>query len=219
MSRQQGAWLLTCFFLLTAVFAGNPSAVCDSLTSDLLPQTVPNFGAPAEGVFRGGQPSEEGLRVLKANGVKTIINFRDEPEIIQQEKKMAETLRIDFVSIPLKGTDTPSKEEVLQFIELVKDSKKHPLFFHCRRGAERTGIMWACYRVAVNGWNPDRAFEEMKSYKFRVFWFPHLKKFLYDFSKDYGFKKEYTTNPLTKIRNWFLSSFIFQFVSLQPETR
>ncbi|MGH9861053.1 MAG: protein-tyrosine phosphatase family protein [Candidatus Acidiferrales bacterium] len=49
---------------------------------------------------------------------------------------------------------------------------------HCRRGAERTGVMIATYRMTKQGWTAEQALEEMEAFKFRGFWFRHLKKYV-----------------------------------------
>lgn len=176
---------------------------------DSVSQIIENFGSPGKGIYRGAQPSEDGFKALKEMGIKTVINFRNENKKVQKEKQLVESLGMQYISIPWDGRREPKKEDVNQFIELVKKSDSQPVFFHCRRGAERTGVMWASYRVAVDGWDPDKASEEMKKYDFRAFWFPHLTKFLYDFSRDYGFQKEYTKNRLAKAKTWFLTRCVY----------
>lgn len=196
------------FFLLLSP----PAVFSDSENVTHVSKLIQNFAEPKPGVYRGAQPNEEGVQALKALGVKTDISFRFEPDLVEQEKKICEKLGIRYVAIPWDGRTQPKRQEVDQFIDLLKNEENYPVFFHCKRGAERTGIMWACYRVAVDHWDPDRAFQEMKQYQFRSYWYPHLRRFLYDFSGDYGFKKEYTSNPLTKIKEWFLSAFVYPSV-------
>jgi protein tyrosine/serine phosphatase len=43
---------------------------------------------------------------------------------------------------------------------------------HCRRGADRTGVMLAIYRVVVEGWTKADAIDEMTrgGYGFRPVW-------------------------------------------------
>ncbi len=178
-------------------------------TFSALSEKIKNLGNPKEGIYRGAQPDEEGFKVLKAMGVKTVINFRYEPELVTKEKKTVESLGINYVSIAWNGLGQPTKQDAEKFIQLVNNPANQPVFFHCRRGAERTGVMWACYRVAVDDWDPVKAHEEMKQYKFRSFWYPHLRKFLFNFSKDYGYKNDYTNNGLTIVKEWFLSNIIY----------
>ena len=47
-----------------------------------------------------------------------------------------------------------------------------PVFVHCQRGADRTGLAVAVYRVAVEGWSKEKAIEEMVrgGYDFSPVW-------------------------------------------------
>jgi protein tyrosine/serine phosphatase len=38
---------------------------------------------------------------------------------------------------------------------------------HCKRGADRTGLMCAMYRIAFQGWTKDQAIAEMTQGGFR----------------------------------------------------
>src|SRR5262249_49324783 len=49
-------------------------------------------------------------------------------------------------------------------------------------GRHRTGTMTAVYRMTQDGWTADRAYQEMKQYKFEGFpSHPTLKRFVYDY--------------------------------------
>jgi protein-tyrosine phosphatase len=54
------------------------------------------------------------------------------------------------------------------------------VYVHCVEGRHRTGVMTAIYRMTVDGWTADRAFNEMKQYKFGMdFLHPEFKRFVY----------------------------------------
>ena len=55
----------------------------------------------------------------------------------------------------------PDIEDVIRFLEIVSDSNNTPVFVHCQYGADRTGVMCAIYRIAVQGWSKEDAIEEM----------------------------------------------------------
>ena len=63
-------------------------------------------------------------------------------------------------------------EEVVDFLKVVTVTTNLPAFVHCERGADRTGMMCAMYRVAVCGWTKQQAIDEMKNggFNFNPVW-------------------------------------------------
>src|SRR5580692_6579330 len=49
---------------------------------------VTNFHQVNEHVYRGAQPSENGFQNLAKIGIKTILDLRDEPDLIRAEKRV-----------------------------------------------------------------------------------------------------------------------------------
>jgi protein tyrosine/serine phosphatase len=66
----------------------------------------------------------------------------------------------------------PEEKEVVRFLRIVNDPKKTPVLVHCMHGADRTGVMCATYRLAVQGWTKEDAIEEMTNggYGFHSVW-------------------------------------------------
>jgi protein tyrosine/serine phosphatase len=44
------------------------------------------------------------------------------------------------------------------------------VFFHCARGADRTGMFGAIYRIEVEGWTNAEAIEEMQAFGYNDFY-------------------------------------------------
>jgi protein-tyrosine phosphatase len=64
----------------------------------------------------------------------------------------------------------------------VNDPANWPVFVHCQGGRHRTGVMTAVYRMSNEGWNANKAYEEMRQYHFEGFpAHPVLKSFVYDY--------------------------------------
>ena len=55
----------------------------------------------------------------------------------------------------------PEDENVVKFLQVLRDPKNRPVFVHCQHGADRTGLMVAIYRIAVQGWSRQDAIQEM----------------------------------------------------------
>jgi tyrosine-protein phosphatase SIW14 len=139
---------------------------------------LPNFGRVTDTLFRGGQPASVGFSALRDMGVGLVMNFRDEPEQISTEKRGVESLGMKYVGIPWSGHDEPSNSQVVQFLDLIRANPNTKIFVHCRRGADRTGVMIAAYRIAVEHDSVSQAISEMYRFHYAGFWLPQLKRYV-----------------------------------------
>jgi tyrosine-protein phosphatase SIW14 len=141
---------------------------------------IDNFGKIDDGYYRGAQPEEGDYTDLASLGVKTVIDLTeggrdDEPGLVEQAG-------MKFFRIPLTTTDRPSDSAVAQFLSIVTNPANQPVYVHCQGGRHRTGAMTAVYRMTVNGWTSDKAYAEMKQFRFEGFpGHPVLKRFVYDY--------------------------------------
>ena len=106
------------------------------------------------------------------------MNLRHETGEIAREHALVNAHGMRYVSIPWQGRHTPSAEQLAQFLKLLHDNADRKVFVHCRRGAERTGVFVACYRIAREHWTPEQALAEMERFRFRGLRFGHLKRFV-----------------------------------------
>jgi protein tyrosine/serine phosphatase len=121
-----------------------------------------NVGRVTPQILRGDEPSREGLLTLKKMGVRTVINLRHSHG--STEEKACRELGLDYVRIALASSDAPRDEDVRRFLSIVADPTRQPVYFHCWRGKDRTGMMCAVYRIAVQRWPLDEALAEMDSF-------------------------------------------------------
>jgi protein tyrosine/serine phosphatase len=117
---------------------------------------VPNFHKVSDDLYRGAQPSAEGMRELKKLGIKTIVNLRS----FHSDRDEIGDANLAYEHITMKPWHAEDKE-VVRFLKIVSDANRAPVFVHCMRGADRTGTMCAIYRAAVQGWSKTEAIEEM----------------------------------------------------------
>ncbi|MBS1797085.1 MAG: tyrosine-protein phosphatase [Acidobacteria bacterium] len=123
---------------------------------------LPNFHRVNENLFRGGQPTAAGIRQLAESGIKTIINFRDARDNVHRERAHAEAHGLRFINFHLSNWFAARDEELHRVIEIIRDPANHPVFIHCKRGADRTGTVVAVYRMLVDGWTAQAANHEAK---------------------------------------------------------
>lgn len=151
------------FALLTPLFA---SFIVFSPTlgaQTQQPAGVHNFHQLNDSIYRGAQPSPEGFQSLAKLGVKTVIDLRGGGHRSATEKKEVESAGMHYVNIPLSGHSAPSAEEVTKLLSLLNDKSTGPVFVHCRRGADRTGTIIACYRITHDHWQNEKALAEAKA--------------------------------------------------------
>jgi protein tyrosine phosphatase (PTP) superfamily phosphohydrolase (DUF442 family) len=117
---------------------------------------LPNLYKVNDRLYRGAQPTAEGIRELEKMGIKTIVGLRSE----HSDKEILAGANLTLVEIPLSPWGV-KEGDVVRFLRIATDKDRQPVFVHCQRGADRTGAMCAAYRVVVDGWSKQKAIDEM----------------------------------------------------------
>jgi tyrosine-protein phosphatase SIW14 len=165
-----------------ASFAAIPSVaqiapMGEHATSITIPG-VPNAGSITPALFRGAQPDSSAYAGLQKLGMTIVVDLRGEGGEVSAEKKSVEALGMKFVSLPWKGAGIPPRDELLSFFTMLRDNPEQKVFIHCQYGADRTGVMIALYRIAVDHWTAEQAISEMKEFHYHSFMLPHLAKYV-----------------------------------------
>jgi tyrosine-protein phosphatase SIW14 len=125
---------------------------------------IDNFGQVSDHYYRGAQPEGHDYADLAKFGIRTIIDLTKDGEA--NESSLTKQAGMRFFRIPMTTHTAPTAEQVAQFLRIVDDPANQPVYVHCQGGRHRTGVMTAIYRMTDEGWTADRAFSEMKQYKF-----------------------------------------------------
>ncbi len=128
------------------------------------PPGLPNFHKVDDHVYRGAQPTPEGFRNLANLGIKTVVDLRGPEHSEAAEKKIVEADGMRYVGIPMRGMSTPTDRQISDALKLMNDSASGPVFIHCRRGADRTGAVIACYRISHDHWDTAKAQDEANNF-------------------------------------------------------
>ena len=114
-----------------------------------------------EDVFVGGQPTERGLRDMRARGVTTVVNLRT-PEEMQHAVKFDEPavvaqLGMKYVYLPVRGNDEfpYSPATLAKFTRALEDADGKVLL-HCTIGW-RASHLWAAYLIGQRNIPVDSA--------------------------------------------------------------
>jgi protein tyrosine/serine phosphatase len=123
---------------------------------------VPRFGVIWEGkLTRSGKPKDpDGWKWMRERGVKTIINFRASNE--------TDYLSLGFANhlwIPLDNGRLPTEAEAEKYLAWIQDPANQPVNIQCAEGKDRTGMMAALARYAIEAWPLDEAIKESSLYR------------------------------------------------------
>jgi len=139
---------------------------------------VPNFGRVVDNLYRGGQPTSAGFKALHAIGIGIVVNQREKQAETAAEKRQVEALGMEYVGIPWSAKQKPSNAQIVEFLDLVRANPDTKIFVHCRRGADRTGVMIASYRIAVEHQSVADAISEMHRFQYDWLFRPQLKRYV-----------------------------------------
>jgi uncharacterized protein (TIGR01244 family) len=112
------------------------------------------FAKVGDDLFISGQPTERGLRELKARGVTTIVNLRTPPEMARvgfDEAALAAQLGMTYVHLPVRGDSAMpySPETVARFAKAM-EAANGKVALHCTV-AWRASHLWAAYLIKYRG--------------------------------------------------------------------
>jgi protein tyrosine phosphatase (PTP) superfamily phosphohydrolase (DUF442 family) len=117
---------------------------------------VPGLFRVTPDLYRSGQPTPDGLRNLKAMGIKTIIDLRD----FHSDRDAVLAAGLQYERIHMKAW-LPLEDDAVRFLKIVTDPKLTPVLAHCWLSSDRSGTLIAIYRIAVQGWSKKDAIQEM----------------------------------------------------------
>lgn len=125
------------------------------------------------GVYRGSQPENlADYKMLKDKGIKTIINFRTWAASVAREERISRTMGFYFESFPMSAIwgvlFNIDRDTVRDALYTMADPVMQPVFIHCLEGKDRTGMMAGLYRVHVQGWSFEEAYQEALSLGFNT---------------------------------------------------
>ena len=111
-----------------------------------------NDGEIAPEVFRANNPDEKRFKAYASQGIRTVVNLRNDVE--RSPARLAEE-RVKqngmvYVSYPMFPRVAPSKQELLGLVDLFQSLEK-PILFHCKSGADRTGLVAAIWLLVQEG--------------------------------------------------------------------
>jgi protein tyrosine phosphatase (PTP) superfamily phosphohydrolase (DUF442 family) len=183
--------LFLCFAAALVVHAqvGTAPAQTASLQAAGAAQRLPlagvhNAARVSDVLFRGAQPDSTGYDQLKNLGINFVVDLRNHGRDAEREQHEVESRGMHYVGIPSSGTQGPTLEQIAQFLLLIRSNPGQKVFVHCKRGADRTGVMVAAYRMASQHWSAEQARTEMLDFHAYHFLFA-MARTVRDFPRNY----------------------------------
>jgi len=130
--------------------------------------TLENLHRITPTLYRSAQPKRSDVEALKALGIRTVISFRS----FNSDERALAGSGIALVRIPI-DTWAIDDAKVLRALVAIRRAEQHgPVLIHCWHGADRTGVVAAAYRIALQGWSKDDARHEMfrGGYGYHTLW-------------------------------------------------
>ncbi len=138
--------------LLTAVLIlGAPLAFAEEKDHGLR-----NAKHPEPGVLFGGQPTEDQLKAMAADGLSFVLDLRTEGENRGFDEPAAlQSLDVPYLNLPVDGDRLALPETFERFIAAMEKADG-PVLVHCASG-NRVGAMYYAYLVAAKGVDREEA--------------------------------------------------------------
>ena len=108
--------------------------------------------------YRAAQPAPHHFRRFARLGIKTVVNLRGGREFGSYPLEIEACARygLAYEELTLKSRDAP-KLEALEEAAALLERVAYPILFHCKSGADRTGLMGALYLMLVERRSPSEA--------------------------------------------------------------
>jgi uncharacterized protein (TIGR01244 family) len=109
------------------------------------------FARVGDDVFISGQPTQQALRDLHAQGVTTVVNLRSPEEMTKRvsfdEAALVKELGMEYVYLPMRGTaELPYSPAAVKSFAAAMTGAKGKVLLHCTI-AWRASHLWAAYLI------------------------------------------------------------------------
>jgi protein tyrosine/serine phosphatase len=121
----------------------------------MIESSLENFHRVDDRLYRSAQPDSEAMAEVEALGIRVVLNLRS----LHDDEDEAEGVDLRLFHVPTEADDITVEqiEEALAVIQLTTG----PTLVHCWHGSDRTGVVVAAYRMVVQDWSLEEAWNEM----------------------------------------------------------
>ena len=149
--------LICCIALAACTAADGPRVRPVSWAQPVIDSELGNWYRVSADLYRCQQPSASEMAMLAQFGLKSVINLRE----FHSDADKAAGTGLVVSELKLNAGDLTYPQLVTALKAVLAAPK--PTIVHCWHGSDRTGAVVAGWRVAVDGWTPADALDEMVS--------------------------------------------------------
>jgi len=139
-----------------------------------------NFRVITPSLTTSGQPTEEQVKDLAAEGIQVVINLalHDDPSYsLPDERGLVESLDLQYVHIPVIW-GAPTEENLLTFFEALDAFQEYRVHVHCAANMRVTAFI-GLYRLIRQGMSEGEAFAPMRTvWEPDDIWAPFMAKMI-----------------------------------------
>lgn len=143
---------------------------------------LPLFRPVNKEYLRGAQPYASGVNVLVRLGVRTIVDLRSKYDRTPGLADEADRAGLGYYWLPLSVWDPPTDAQTAEFLAVVTNPSRGPVFVFCTDGVNRTGEMTAIYRIIHGGWSVEEALKEMDDAGFSPYYYS-LRNYVWSYTR------------------------------------
>jgi hypothetical protein len=114
---------------------------------------------------RGSRRDPAELKALADDGYKGVISLTAERS---DARAQVEGLGMRYLRLRIVDNTAPTRRQMMRMLEFIQKMGDERVFVHCEAGKGRTSVAVAVYRMAIEGWTPERAIAEGKSFGLRI---------------------------------------------------
>jgi len=143
--------------------------------------TLIRFGQVDEGVYKGSKPrTDADYRFLQSRHVKYIVDLQFLPFLDLGENEQAKRYGMAYIRGHMNASPvSPSQKHVETILAILGDKRRHPVYFHCALGRDRTNLIAALYKMYFLGMSPQSAMRYMNESGYKDGWVRSgLKRYL-----------------------------------------
>ena len=125
-----------------------------------------SFAMVEDSVYRSGYPNKRNFPFLKKLGLRSIMYLSDD-EYSQENLDFLKEHNINIFHIRISGNKEPFQEidqaDVVTALQLLLDTRNHPMLVHCNKGRHRVGCIVGCLRK-LQSWSMASLFDEFRRF-------------------------------------------------------